>query len=183
VASQQNNTEKFSLFSGRLRARLAKLGIQQNELADRVGVSPGAVNNWLSGVNAAKGKHLRRLADVLNCDAHWLSGDESPTPHEQEGAVQAEVRLKCHRYIDQLLDNCHGDTDSMTWVLVELKKHFPVVPLEGTRRFSPRAIADGMKALKMMERLAGVQLEEPESQPGGKQSVPDGVPETTEKPQ
>lgn len=80
VNSQQKSSEKLSDgFSQRLRSRMARLGIQANEVAEKVGVEASAVSNWTSGSNEAKGKNLRKLADVLGCSPQWLlTGMDSP---------------------------------------------------------------------------------------------------------
>lgn len=80
MGSQQKSSEKFSEgFSQRLRSRMARLGIQANEIAEKVGVEPGAVSNWTTGVNEAKGKNLRKLADILSCTPEWLATGEGGT--------------------------------------------------------------------------------------------------------
>mgnify|MGYP000939281433 CR=1 FL=1 len=69
--SQQKKTE---IFSKRLRERIARLALQQTEIASHLKVETTAVSNWASGANLPKGKHLRGLADYLNCSVDWLMG-------------------------------------------------------------------------------------------------------------
>src|SRR6266702_3523732 len=76
-ASQQTKSEKLRLFSERFKSALGKWNFQDNEIARKVGVEPSAISNWRQGRNMAKGKNLRRLAEVLDCRPRWLSGDES----------------------------------------------------------------------------------------------------------
>lgn len=84
---QQETKDKVRIFSQRLAARAGRLGLQQNEIAEKIGVEPAAVSNWWRGANAAKGKNLRRLADVLQCDADWLLGES-----DTQGPVQQTLR-------------------------------------------------------------------------------------------
>jgi transcriptional regulator with XRE-family HTH domain len=55
---------------------MVRLGVQANELAEKLDVTPAAVSNWMTGVNEAKGKNLRKLSEILACDPHWLTTGE-----------------------------------------------------------------------------------------------------------
>lgn len=94
VESQQKSSEKLRLFSERLRSRIARLGLQQNELAEKVGVEPGAVGNWVKGLNAARGEHLRRVAEVLGVEVGWLSGEQELRESEGGYGTAEEWRAK-----------------------------------------------------------------------------------------
>src|SRR5438477_3829072 len=75
-ASQQIKSEKLRVFSERFKSALGRSRLQDNEIAGKLGVAPSAISNWRQGLNMAKGKNLRRLAEVLNCRPGWLSGEE-----------------------------------------------------------------------------------------------------------
>lgn len=51
--------------SERIAELLAKTGKNQSELARAVGVSPQAVQQWISGVSSPRGKNLRMAAEFL----------------------------------------------------------------------------------------------------------------------
>ncbi len=107
AASQQKKSEKLRLFSERFKSALRKWNFQDNEIARKVGVEPSAISNWRQGRNMAKGKNLRRLAEVLDCRPGWLSGEETnvdlaglgkprtPQDHDtwHRRALQAEKKL------------------------------------------------------------------------------------------
>src|SRR5947207_8911253 len=76
--SQQKKSEKLRRFSERFRTALGRANFQDNEIAEKVGVEPSAISNWRQGRNMAKGKNLRRLAEVLKCRPGWLLGEGSP---------------------------------------------------------------------------------------------------------
>src|SRR5438132_11353407 len=78
TARQQKTSEKLRIFSERFKAALEKstFHFQDNEIAEKVGVEPSAISNWRQGRNMAKGKNLRRLAEVLDCRPGWLLGEE-----------------------------------------------------------------------------------------------------------
>lgn len=83
---------------------------QDNEIAEKMGVAPSAISNWRQGLNMAKGKNLRRLAELLHCRPAWLLGAEeseepslggAPVPHGkdvwQQRALAAEKKLAALR--------------------------------------------------------------------------------------
>src|SRR5436305_10107196 len=75
-ASPQIKSEKLRIFSERFKSALRKSNLQDNEIAGLLGVAPSAISNWRQGLNMAKGKNLRRLAEVLNCSTGWLLGED-----------------------------------------------------------------------------------------------------------
>src|ERR1051325_1174695 len=75
-ASQQKKSEKLRIFSERFKSALRKSNLQDNEIAGLLGVAPSAISNWRQGLNMAKGKNLRRLAEVLNCATGWVLGED-----------------------------------------------------------------------------------------------------------
>ena len=91
VYRQQKSSKKFS---DRFRARAARLGLQANEIAERIGVEPGAVSNWMNGTNPPKPKNLRQLADLLGCEMDWLMGldvAEPMSPGELRESMDSEL--------------------------------------------------------------------------------------------
>lgn len=75
--SQQKNAEKKRVFGIRLRTRCEKLSIQQNELAQHVGVKPSAIGGWMRGEYLPTGKNMRKLTERLGVSAEWLLGKET----------------------------------------------------------------------------------------------------------
>lgn len=55
--------------------------MSQQELANQTGVSLGAVGNWESQVNPAKGDNLKRLAEIFKVSPRYLLG-ETENKHE-----------------------------------------------------------------------------------------------------
>jgi transcriptional regulator with XRE-family HTH domain len=86
TASQQKKSEKLRLFSERFKEALGRANFQDNEIAAKVGVEPSAISNWRQGRNMAKGRNLRRLAEVLKCRPGWLLGEGSA---EEAGTMSA----------------------------------------------------------------------------------------------
>jgi transcriptional regulator with XRE-family HTH domain len=108
--SQQIKSEKLRVFSERFRSALRSSNFQDNEIAEKMGVAPSAISNWRQGLNMAKGKNLRRLAELLDCRPGWLLGQEdhedagmraTPTPSGKDAwqarALAAEKKLAALR--------------------------------------------------------------------------------------
>ena len=63
----------------RLKKRRKELGITQEKLGKRVGVSTTAIQNWEAG-GWPKGKYIVTLVKALNCSLDWLLMDMGPEP-------------------------------------------------------------------------------------------------------
>ena len=76
-------------FSTRLIALREAIGVNQSELARRVGVTPQAVQKWESGANGPRGKRLEKLASELRSTVGYLvSGEGVGTPNVEPGPEQ-----------------------------------------------------------------------------------------------
>lgn len=59
--------------AARIKASLTASGLKKSELARRVGVTPGAVTQWLTGeTKSLKGTTLVNIANALNVSSQWL---------------------------------------------------------------------------------------------------------------
>lgn len=90
--------------SNRLRERREQLGLTQGEVANLLGITPGAVGNYENGVSTPKADILFKVFDALKCDANYLFQDEmkeltaedSATPNEMENLVKKYRDLDSH---------------------------------------------------------------------------------------
>ncbi len=72
----------------RIRHARKEAGLNQTELAERVGVSQPAVANWESGVHDPRRVMLAKIADVLRVSPGWLaSGDRSALETDKQPAA------------------------------------------------------------------------------------------------
>ena len=55
------------VFSSNLRRLMARDGINQRELAKRVGASESSVSYWMNGVNVPRTGILQKLTEIFNC--------------------------------------------------------------------------------------------------------------------
>lgn len=60
----------------RIKQRREELGITQVELAQRLGVSKGAVGNYETDANSPKASIMYKIFSILQCDANYLYQDE-----------------------------------------------------------------------------------------------------------
>jgi len=63
-------------FKERLDEALKKAGLNRNELAKLAGINRAMFTQWCQGKAKIKIENARKLAEILNCDADWLRGDE-----------------------------------------------------------------------------------------------------------
>lgn len=59
----------------RIKQRRTELHITQEQLADQIGVTKGAIANYENEVSTPKIGLMYRLMDVLDCDANYLHQD------------------------------------------------------------------------------------------------------------
>lgn len=60
-----------------IREARRKLGLNQTELAEQMGVTQSAVSHWENGETMPTPRQIPRLAEVLNIKVSALFGDET----------------------------------------------------------------------------------------------------------
>jgi transcriptional regulator with XRE-family HTH domain len=63
-----------SAIGDRLAMARKSTGLNQQDLADAVGLSKSVISNWERGLNSPPADDLGRIAQVLRCSAEWLVG-------------------------------------------------------------------------------------------------------------
>lgn len=58
--------------SNRIESAMHKEGFTQTSLAEKLKVTPQAVQKWVSGETHPKGSRLKLLASILKADVNWL---------------------------------------------------------------------------------------------------------------
>lgn len=84
---------------GRIRNARKKLGLTQQELGERLGVSGAMIGQYESGTRNPKIDTAKRIADALNADVNWLLhgytlGDRDDALKESVAVRFAEVELQ-----------------------------------------------------------------------------------------
>ena len=105
--------KRVSELGRRILHRMIDVGIKhQKELAERVGLSPASINNFITGEATPRAATFIRLSEALDCSVDYLLGRaDVPKPEE---AVSRDVRrfllgdedirsLLRHRFSDEEL--------------------------------------------------------------------------------
>ena len=75
----------------RLRKAREIAGLEQSELADRMGVSRGTVGNNESGKVSVRPITIKAWALATGVDAHWLETGETISPDDGAGVIVSET--------------------------------------------------------------------------------------------
>jgi len=78
----------------KLKDALRKAGINQSELARRIGVERAAVSKWVNGHATPTYGHLRKVAQVLNMSISEILGDEVVIA---ETKIEREILLELRK--------------------------------------------------------------------------------------
>lgn len=99
----------------RIKERRTELHITQEQLADRIGVTKGAIANYENEVSTPKISLMYKLLDALDCDANYLhqdnmkesTFDSCSTPEEFNKLIRKYRALdeRGKTLIESLLDN------------------------------------------------------------------------------
>lgn len=60
----------------RMKTRREELGMTQTQLAEKIGVTKGAVGNYETDANSPKASMMYRIFEALQCDANYLYQDD-----------------------------------------------------------------------------------------------------------
>lgn len=79
--------EEFRL---NLQYYMEEAGINQVDLANKIGVSKSTVSTWLSGRSYPRINIIQKIADVLSCTTDDLVTEKSETDRERERISEEE---------------------------------------------------------------------------------------------
>ncbi|HXI85917.1 MAG TPA: helix-turn-helix transcriptional regulator, partial [Parvularculaceae bacterium] len=80
----------------RIRAARKAAGLNQTDLAERIGVSQPAVANWESGVHDPRRLMLAKLAEALSSPLEWLAEGARSSAERDKGPAAAYLRRPLH---------------------------------------------------------------------------------------
>lgn len=115
-----------------LRDIRKSIGWTQVQLSAALELDPTYLSQLENGRKPLDDSYLRKARDIkANIEnakkVKGVYGEGGAPPGvamKDEPGFQTQLRVKCHRHIDQYLDGC--DREQMAWALVELKRRFPV---------------------------------------------------------
>lgn len=87
-----------ALIGQRIRQRLDELGMQQNELAIKTGLTEAAISRYISGQRTPNLANAKRIADALYVDMGWLVGE---THAEYNEMIDKNKLLKQLKTLEQ----------------------------------------------------------------------------------
>lgn len=105
--------------SGRIRQAREALGLSEQDLANRLGVTAETVTEWESGGRDPRSNRVIMLAGVLGVSAHWLlDGSADVGPSERSGPAASlraqleSVRMKISE-LESLIDDMESQLDDL----------------------------------------------------------------------
>lgn len=106
-------------FVNRLRKRMSVVGLDQQGLAQEIGVSKVTVSRWVNNDKFPSESNIIRISEALECDPHWLKYGRERVACVDEGCfrpISLKVKLE---YALLTLDMLFGD-GTLDEVLTEL---------------------------------------------------------------
>ena len=92
--AQEESTEFLRAFAFRLNQLASRNGLQQVDVAQRLGVKPARVGNWFQGRNLPRKAERVQLARMLGVTVDWLVNGETEKDRDQVAeAEQARVEM------------------------------------------------------------------------------------------
>jgi transcriptional regulator with XRE-family HTH domain len=70
------------------------MGLSQTDLAERIGVSRGAVGQWESGLSEPSNANMRRAADALAVTVDWLASGRGAYDATEHNGGRMNERLE-----------------------------------------------------------------------------------------
>ena len=87
-------------FASRLKEQRERCGMTQKQLAQKLGITQGAVGNYESGISSMKAELLFKIFDILQCDANYLFQDEMNYSTTDIFTPVEQIHIKKYRILD-----------------------------------------------------------------------------------
>lgn len=125
--NDHKNVENGSL-SSRLKQRRAETGMNQDELADKAGISKTILSRYERGVAEPKPSTLLKLAQALQCSPDWLEHGVVSTTSERYQLVELPVP---NDMMSRIMESARASgREPATEILYRLEESYSVSPSE-----------------------------------------------------
>lgn len=95
----------MSSFGERLRIEREKKGFNQKEFAEAIGVTPTRLNYWEKDKREPDFPNIRKMIDILGCDADYLIGTKQSSNNADMPTLIAEKYGKLDDKYKKLVEN------------------------------------------------------------------------------
>ena len=146
----------MTTWTSRVKSRMKELNMTQEVLANKMGITRGAITHYLAGRRVPPLRQFQKLASVLKADPAWLQfgmtsehitspkkhsekQDKSPTQHpipiltwEQAAEFIDVSKIKQDKIKESIPNFC---TDKSRWYALRIKCDSMTAPLGNSRSF------------------------------------------------
>ena len=84
----------------RIREGLLLRELKQSDLAERTGISKGALSSYISGRYVPKQTNIYKIAKALNVSEPWLMGEDVPIERQNNPASPVSDKMAWPKIID-----------------------------------------------------------------------------------
>ena len=138
---------KIGSIGSRIRLARKKLGLNQADLAKRLGVSQPTVANWESAVHDPRQLMLARIAEALEVKVGWLSGGERAPADTGKHPADAYLRRGLFHVPVISMEDAASLLDAQDANIHEMAIDYIVVTASGNRMFALFSQDDAMSLL------------------------------------
>lgn len=113
-------------FGNRIRQRRQALGLIQEDLASRIGVSQGSIQRWEGG-DIPKGDYLLKIAQALDCSTDWLLTGHGPLkriegePADNPDPGRTDMEVVLENFTKTVKELCGQNHELWGWTSLEIK--------------------------------------------------------------
>lgn len=68
----------MKIMGQRIKGKRTEAGLSMQQLADKIGVSKGAIAKWEKGESKPSRPYIKEMCDLFNCTPAWLMDMEVP---------------------------------------------------------------------------------------------------------
>jgi len=158
----------MSTWEDRIRTRMKELGMTQEDLAAKLGITRGAVTHYLAGRRVPPLKQFQRMAAVLKADPAWLqfgANAEAPTPQKASKYSKPEATYRPIPILSWEQAAKRPDVSRMK--PVDISSHIPHIFTDQANWYALRVKGDSMTAASGSKRFhdGDIILVDPDKEP------------------